>query len=325
MKKKYIKFIIIGIILITIIGITVTFLLIRFNKKETKPKEITYSKATPLLYKVSDEDSSIYLLGSIHYADDSAYEFNQNILDIYTSSDALAVEFDLLAFEKDFDKQLEMVKNYLYLDGTTIEDHIDEKLYEKLVNLLKEKKLYNKAYNVYNITFWESLVSEAIYEDANLDANKGIDMYFLNKAYQDKKKIIEVESLEFQMNLENELPEDYVLYSLEEMLDNYDEGIKEIKTLYETWKKGDEEEFTSLLIEEDNPENVPDYLKEDAEKYNKMMVTDRNISMADVMEENLQNNTEVFCVVGAAHVIGDEGIASLLKNRGYTVEKVNYA
>ena len=313
-----------GIILVIVISIGAIFLFFKFNKKEDNlKKEITYSDATPLLYKVSDENSSIYLLGSIHIADDSAYEFNQNILDIYNNSDALAVEFDIVTVQKDFNKQVEMLKDYLYMDGTTIEDHIDAELYEKIVNLLKEKELYNKVYEVYNVSMWESLVSEALYKDANLDTTKGIDMYFINKAKEDNKKIIEIESLEFQMNLEKEIPESWTLFSLEQAVDYYEEGVEMVKALYEAWKKGDEEELERLLTEEDT--EIPDEIIQDYETYNKLMLTDRNIGMADVMEENLENDTEVFCVVGAAHVIGTDGIAAILKDRGYTIEKVIYA
>jgi uncharacterized protein YbaP (TraB family) len=44
--------------------------------------------------------------------------------------------------------------------------------------------------------------------------------------------------------------------------------------------------------------------------------------MAGKMQEYLQGKDPVFVVVGAAHIIGDKGIAKQLRNKGYKVEQV---
>jgi uncharacterized protein YbaP (TraB family) len=44
--------------------------------------------------------------------------------------------------------------------------------------------------------------------------------------------------------------------------------------------------------------------------------------MTGKMEEYLKGKDPVFVVVGAAHIIGDKGIAKQLRDKGYKVEQV---
>ncbi len=44
--------------------------------------------------------------------------------------------------------------------------------------------------------------------------------------------------------------------------------------------------------------------------------------MTAKMDEYLKGKEPVFVVVGAAHIIGDKGIAKQLRDKGYKVEQV---
>lgn len=76
------------------------------------------------------------------------------------------------------------------------------------------------------------------------------------------------------------------------------------------WKKGDEQ---TLL-------KITNSLYSDPE-YGKVMLTDRNIGMAEKIEGYLNSNKEeeYFIVVGALHYLGEYGIIELLEDKGFTV------
>jgi uncharacterized protein YbaP (TraB family) len=48
----------------------------------------------------------------------------------------------------------------------------------------------------------------------------------------------------------------------------------------------------------------------------------RNPKMAEAIENCLKNGERCFTIVGAAHVVGKEGIVSLLKNKGYQTKQI---
>jgi uncharacterized protein YbaP (TraB family) len=91
--------------------------------------------------------------------------------------------------------------------------------------------------------------------------------------------------------------------------------------MIEGWKAGELEVITAGILED--PAAYPEELWDDVEAYNRMMVYDRNIAMADRAEEFLASGRTVMIAVGAGHLPGEQGIAALLEKRGYTVEDIH--
>ena len=58
---------------------------------EQKDEEVKTESVTPAFYKITntDNNSTIYLLGSIHAAEESIYPLNDTIMSAYESSDYL--------------------------------------------------------------------------------------------------------------------------------------------------------------------------------------------------------------------------------------------
>lgn len=290
------------------------------GKKEIVKED---NEITPLFYKISDKNNTtIYLLGSIHAADDTIYPLNDTIMNSFNDSDYLAVEVDTLSLQNNFDLSLKLAEKMMYNDSTTIKNHIGDELYNKMVNFLKEKKSYSSLYDNYKPVFFESLFENLIINDAKLKSESGIDTYFLSLASENNKKILEVESAEFQYNLLLNTPLELDKIMIEEYIDNYDLNVSQMKDLYELWKKGDKEQLENILINSES-QNVTEEEKKLMENYNQSLIIDRNYGMANVLENYFEKKQNVFCVVGLGHVIGDEGIINLLQKRGYDVVQLN--
>lgn len=290
------------------------------GKKEIVKED---NEITPLFYKISDKNNTtIYLLGSIHAADDTIYPLNDTIMNSFNDSDYLAVEVDTLSLQNNFDLSLKLAEKMMYNDSTTIKNHIGDELYNKMVNFLKEKKSYSSLYDNYKPVFFESLFENLIINDAMLKSESGIDMYFLSLASENNKKILEVESAEFQYNLLLNTPLELDKIMIEEYIDNYDLNVSQMKDLYELWKKGDKEQLENILINSES-QNVTEEEKKLMENYNQSLIIDRNYGMTNVLENYFEKKQNVFCVVGLGHVIGDEGIINLLQKRGYDVAQLN--
>ena len=307
----------------SIILMMLLFALIIFPACSKKETEKENNEATPLFYKISDKNNTnIYLLGSIHAADDSIYPLNDTIMNSFNDSDYLAVEVDTLSLQNNFDLSLKLAEKMMYNDSTTIKNHIGDELYNKMVNFLKEKKSYSSLYDNYKPVFFESLFENLIINDAKLKSESGIDTYFLSLASENNKKILEVESAEFQYNLLLNTPLELDKIIIEEYIDNYDLNVSQMKDLYELWKKGDKEQLENILINSEN-QNATEEEKKLMENYNQSLIIDRNYGMANVLENYFEKKQNVFCVVGLGHVIGDEGIINLLQKRGYDVAQLN--
>jgi uncharacterized protein YbaP (TraB family) len=289
----------------------------------TEPAE---SVITPLLYKVTDSEGNVaWLFGSIHVGEEYFYPLPDYALDAYASSDALAVEFDIVSFQNDLNAQIEALQPMVYADGTTIVDHISEELYNDAKAALKDLGMYSSALDYYCPAMWSSFIDSAMIEKMGVDTTLGIDLYFLNRAHEEGKTILDVESAVFQYGMMAGYSEELQALLLESSVasvDQLEESKEELMELVQAWAKGDEAEFDALINaapEFESPEEEALY-----NEYQNAMVTQRNLSMADFAEDALKSGEEVFIVVGAAHIVGAGAMAELLAQRGYTVEIVRY-
>ena len=288
------------------------------NKQELKG-------STPIFYEITKHDSNnkIYLLGSIHAADETAYPLNEKIIKAFNDSTYLAVEVNLNELNNNLSEQIELVQKMLYIDNTTIKDHLGEELYNSMAEFLKGKNSYNQMYDNYKPMFFESLFENLIIDDANMNSNDGIDMYFLKLAEEKSKKIIEIETASFQYDLLLSLPEELSKMNLKNYIDDYDNSVADMRNLYEAWKKGNLEELNGIIFEESD-EELTDEQQKLIDNYNNSLVIDRNYNMTNKLKEYFKDGKDVFCVVGLAHVIGEEGIANLLEKDGFIVEQIKY-
>lgn len=301
------------------------------NKEEEEKPTVTEQseKITPLMYEITKEGSEnkIYLFGSIHVGRVSQLDFPDYVKNAYDNSSYLAFEYDILASQSKPDSQEKTLAAMQYSDGTTIKDHIDEEFYNQLVEFFEEKKLGNfSQYEKFNLFGLSQVLTSMIIPQTGLSANDGVDLYFINKAKGDNKTILEVESDDFQMNLLSSFPDRLYEIQIKDTMENYDEGIDAIKELYEAWKQGDPEKIHELDDTIPSEEEKGKYSESDLAimaDYRNKLLTQRNVGMADKFEEYFNNDYDTLFIVGAAHLVGDDGLAALLEARGYTVVQLN--
>lgn len=281
------------------------------------------TQITPALWKAENADGDyIYLFGSIHAADSAVNHLPDYFEEAYRDSDALSFEIDMSNLLTDTSAAMQMMQDMMYMDGTTIKDHISADTYQKLVELLENANSYSPLYDYYKPLVWESLMENLIVTRAGLDSAKGVDVTLTDRAKQDGKGIMEVESLDFQLSMFNDFSDKLIdmmlsAYTEDGAIDTQVQGLKE---LYEKWKMG-------TMTEEDTAEDFDESELTEEEKalmeeYNASMLVNRNEDMAQKAVEYMQSDETVMLVVGAAHYPGDDGIVSLLEKQGITVTRI---
>lgn len=286
------------------------------------PDKSEDNKTRPLLYKVTDDEGNVvWLFGSIHVGREDFYPLPDYVLDAFNGSDALAVEADVIAFERDIGAQVKVLKKFIYTDGTKISKHIPKETYNAARQILKENKVYNYSLDYYSPIIWSSVVDNCLYEKIGADAKLGIDRHLMDLADDSDKEILEVESVDFQYNMLNSFSNELQLFLLQSSVYNYNKFEKskeEIDELLDMWANGDEDEFYEYFENEED-EN---WDKDLHEEYNNAMIVERNKNMTKYAEQALKSGEEIFICVGAAHVVGEGAMAEQLRDLGYTVEVI---
>lgn len=327
--------------------------------EETEPEEAPENPATPLFYHVTGSDGQeMWLFGTIHIGDVRTGFLPDEIYDAFYSADAFAIECNSEAFheqaEEDEELQEQISQMYFYSDGSTVEEHIETpELYENAKKLMKATGNY--FYNSEYLTayLWSNSIENYFLRGGySLTAEKGVEERLLKLAEEADIPVWEVESTLFQMQMTAEysdhLQEVMLFMALNSGIQDYSESSQE---LYELWCAGDEtalrEEITGeedwVIEEEDidltdlegeeleraqavlaDLENINAQLAKLQEEYNTSMSVDRNAGMLEVAKEYLESGDVVFCAVGLAHLLEEDGLVNTLREAGYTVELVSY-
>jgi uncharacterized protein YbaP (TraB family) len=240
------------------------------------------------------------------------YPLDEKIEKAFDQSNILGVEANVDGLSK-MDVQ-KLVESAFYSGDDTLEKHLSPEAYELVKKQLTEMGASLEAAQRYRPWFLALSLASVEIVKLGFDANSGIDLYFLSKAAE-KKKIVELESLEYQMNLFSTLSEKdqelFLLYTLKDIkvLE------QELDKLIRAWTAGDEKGIELIMtrsVKEDK-KLIPIYEK---------LVTERNGKMASKIEEYLKEKETFFVVVGAGHLVGNQGIIELLKRKGFVLEQL---
>ena len=272
---------------------------------------------TGMFWKVKDVkgNDKVYLLGSIHVVPDNIYPLKKEILSSFEAADFLVVEADAANIDMAKVQQMTMEKG-MYKPGNDLKKNISEKLYKDLAEELKKTGMVTID-NVGTMKPWliALTLSQLQLMKMGLNMENGIDMHFLKLA-KDKKKILELESAAFQIELLSGFSDELQVEFLKSSVEESDKLKEKFDGMVESWKKGDAGELVKVIKEEykDKPKLQPIYKK---------LIDDRNITMTDKIEGYLNDKTDkkYFVVVGAGHLVDKGGIVDLLKNKGFKVIK----
>lgn len=268
-------------------------------------------QAKLFLWRAQSNNSTVFLLGSIHFAKPDFYPLADFIEQSFAKSSVLVVEINEGQMDKTAMQQM-IVDKGLYPENDSIENHVSEETLQLLKTYLDNNKMPLLGFGKMKPGFLAMTLSVAHIIKLGYLPQFGIDMYFLNKA--DKKTILQLESAEEQLKLFFSMPneESFLKHTILQF-DTLDEQINKITT---AWKTGDTQYMTELVIVE------PQQDYPDLQQVFKIMYEDRNVNMTNKIIGYLKQPKTYFVVVGAGHLVGEKGIVSLLRKKGYKVEQM---
>lgn len=261
------------------------------------------------LWEVSSGKGKVYLLGSVHVARESTYPLDPAINKAFESSSVLAVEMDPTAVDP-----IKYAQKLMLSDTLTLKGILSTPTYAYLKGIFDKQGMPEIAWS--KLKPWAAAMTamQIALQTDGFDPSLGIDIHFINKA-KGKKKIVEVESMEFQTRLFDELGENAdSLVSF--LVKDLEMGSGMLDTLLLAWKNGDDQALEKYFFDEinDSPQNL---------EINKKLIDDRNINMMKKVESYLSSGETHFVIVGAGHLVGDSGIIKLLaKNPNFKIKRL---
>ena len=274
---------------------------------------LSASEDRTLFWRVDSDQATVYLLGSIHFANESFYPLRKEIEQAFEVSDTLVVEVDVNSEESIQRFQYLMQTEGYYSGNETLKDHLSEKTYQQLQAYLKEAGIPESLVEKQKPGIVVLTLAAIQAQQSGLKPEQGIDIHFLNKIKNDKK-ILSLETMDEQLRIFLDIEDADLLlqdsfYSLE-MLE------EEMQVLVNAWKQGDDKAMHKLLFE--------DLVNENAAIISlyENLYFQRNIKMTGSIKRYLKRKGKYFVVIGAGHLLGEKGIVRLLQNAGYRVNRL---
>jgi len=264
------------------------------------------------IWRVQSKKSTVYILGSIHMLKQDIYPLSSTIENAFDASDVLAVEADINDISR-LDVQ-SFMKSAFYSGDDTLDKHVSGSTVETIKEQTDRLGLPFEVVAKQKPWFLALMLESLELMKSGYNPDYGIDKYFLSKA-GNKKKVVELESLEYQMDILSGLNDNeqelFLLYTIKDLKIL----AQEIDTLVEAWKSGAADSIESTVAK-----SIPDD-RRFLSLYDKLIYK-RNRNMASKVEGFLKTRSTYFVVVGAAHLLGDKGIIQLLQRKGYSVEQL---
>ena len=264
------------------------------------------------LWKIQSKTNTVYVFGSIHYLKKEVYPLDEKIENAFDKSDILGVEANINDIKKEDIQKL--IGSAFYPENETLEKNVSTETYEMVKKELGGLGLLPEVTNKQRPWFLALTLASLETLKLGFDPNYGIDKYFLSKA-TGKKKILELESFDYQINLFSQLSDKdqelLLLYTLKDI----DVLKQELDRLIQAWTSGDTKGVESIVTRSlaEDKRLSPIYEK---------LIYERNRNMASKIEDYLKTKETYFVIVGAGHLVGNQGIIEILKGKGFLVEQL---
>lgn len=261
------------------------------------------------LWRFEGVGGVVYLAGSIHILKQSLYPLPRQVDAAFEASDRLVLEVNMDAIEP-ADLQRRTLRYAMLEPPRTLRGVVPEPLYQRLGEHLADygttPQLLDSAKPalVMNQIVISRLLSLGYVPDA------GMESYFL--ARRGSRQVLELESLDAQLDLLFNQPMETQLEMLAETLDVEDEIEPLLAGMLVAWLSGDDGRFLELFTAQagDSPRAI---------EFNRRLLDERNHTMAAGIRGFLEDRTtrhDYFVLVGAAHLVGERGVVNLLAEQG---------
>ncbi len=267
---------------------------------------------TLFLWTVSNEDTQLHILGSIHIAPSSIYPLPDTIYSLFDQSPRLLLEINPL--ERDPMDLFDSRRFMEYPVGKRIQDDLNPDELTRLQTALSEIAIPLGMVENWQPWVLEAAVITSAAQEAGINIEHGIDIHFALRARQKNLPIDTLETVRQQLELFNRIPTRTQAAQLMTSIDDYQNINDYLIHLVEMWQSGDITglEKTILPAFGENPE---------LQIYYDQFFLQRNITWTEILSEYLENGQDAFVVVGAGHLIGPDSLITMLERRGYQITR----
>jgi uncharacterized protein YbaP (TraB family) len=271
----------------------------RLNPEENRPH---------LLWKLTAEGKSLYLLGALGYGTADMYPLPEAIMDAFAGSNVLVVAAELDAGDEVADQSSITAKGG-YTGETGLQDHVKPNTWRRALQLAQSLGIKEEALNAQRPWLAALTLKSAAIKQAGYDEKLSVGNTFV-KAAETLKPIVELDPLTEQLKRFDDMADADQEPLLLEALHEADNKNEYFKSLAEAWKKGDPDSV--VLTVRRAVDSLPP-----SQKPSEQWLNSRNEGIANKIDEMAADGRTYFLVVDEKRLVGEKGILAMLQAKGF--------
>ena len=258
-----------------------------------------------LLWKISGNGLSkpSFLFGTFHLLCKDDIHFSDQLKKAISDCDEIYMELDM-------DDPSTMLSAMMYMNmrgDTSLSDLYSSTEYDRLKNYFSDTLKLPLALLQKTKPYF--LVALLYPRMMNCSSPAGVEEELLKLAKADKKEVQGLETMQFQASVFDSIPYKWQAKELLKNIDSFSVNKKEFETMLDFYKSQNLDSIKTMLGKSEFG----------SEKYDDLLLNNRNTRWVQKLDTVMKEKS-VFVAVGAGHLVGQQGLISLFKTQGYTVE-----
>ena len=272
-------------------------------------------EATPLVWRATAPGGGVaYLMGSVHLTREHIHNFGSVANAAWQASQELVVEVDVSLLSPQ-DMAALSARYGSIRPPRSLRDELSDHSWQQLSAYLASRGIAEELVSGWKPWFVYFVIVQTELARAGFKTDEGVDRMFIEAAVAANRPITALETAASQLQIFDNLPDSLEELLLQDSLGRVDDFAAEADALIEAWRVGDEDELQSLVFQP--LAEVPEL-----QVFYDLVFFQRNRQMAGRLHQLAKDGKSRFVLVGAGHMVGEQGIPTLLAERGWQVERV---
>jgi hypothetical protein len=294
-------------LLLLFIGLSLIAAPLTAHSEETAAK----STGKSFLWEVKSPTNVVYILGSIHLLKQQNYPLNPTIEGAFDKVKSLVFEISMDTKQLEQTQKM-MVERSTFAGDKTLKGSISETAYQAVSKKVAELGMNMDMFNKFKPWSVAVTIAAMKFQSMGFDPNYGVDLHFVKKAQEAKKKILSLETMEYQIELFDTLSAEMQEQMLQQTLADLDVLQTEMPLIVRNWETGNVSGMEELFMKSFKP--YPEIYKK--------LIVDRNKAWTTKIKGYLKDGDNYLVVVGAGHLVGKDGVIELLKKEGFSATQL---
>ncbi|MEO0058125.1 MAG: hypothetical protein RIT17_1598 [Pseudomonadota bacterium] len=278
------------------------------NHAATEAAAPVATSTGPALWKVADEDTTIYLFGTVHVLPQGIEWYDATIANALDSSDMIVTEIKM---DKASEAELQQLSMNLGLlpAGTTLRSLLTPEQTAAYEAGLAKLGAPPQAFDTLKPWLAGLTLSLLPLIQQGYTPDSGVEKVLLAKAGTKGQGALE--TADFQLGIFNGMTQEAQVAFMMEAVAGMDEVKPMLDRMVAEWAKGDADQLAAIMNDGMSDPAVAEAL-----------LYSRNASWAEWVDTRLDTPGTVFVAVGAGHLAGAKSVQEYLAQKGITVARV---